>query len=119
MKKLENLVKLITLIGFASCGVIEPVNERPVARISNQPYTIERNNSIYINNSIRFDGSDSHDWDGKIVSYSWDFGDGNFGTGKRINHTYRTVGNYRACLVVQDNDDAKDSACIKVDVLPR
>lgn len=40
---------------------------------------------------------------GNIVSYQWNFGDGNTGSGQRITHTYRNYGTYKATLTVTDN----------------
>jgi PKD repeat protein len=36
------------------------------------------------------------------LDYSWDFGDGNFGTGQNPVHTYDSSGTYVACLSVSD-----------------
>jgi len=53
---------------------------------------------------ILFDGSVSHDRDGSIISYEWDFGDGNKSSGIKVNHTYANEGNYTVTLTVKDND---------------
>ena len=42
--------------------------------------------------AVAFDANASTDPDGTIVSYAWDFGDGNTGTGVTANHTYATAG---------------------------
>jgi PKD repeat protein len=62
-----------------------------------------------------FDGSQSHDPDGTIVSYEWDFGDGttghpSTGTGSVINHTYSDDGTYTVTLTVTDNDGLTGTA---------
>ena len=56
--------------------------------------------------SCGFDGSGSSDPDGSIVSYSWDFGDGNNGSGIAPSHTYASAGTYSVTLTVTDNEDA-------------
>ena len=56
---------------------------------------------------ITFDGSGSFDPDGNIVSYDWDFGDGNTGTGVSPTNTYAAAGDYTVTLVV--TDDAGDT----------
>ena len=53
---------------------------------------------------INFDGKDSFDLDGNIVSYSWNFGDGTTGTGSSTKHVYSTNGNYTVTLTVTDNE---------------
>ena len=55
-----------------------------------------------------FDSSGSYDPDGTIVSYDWDFGDGNSGSGMVISHTYAVAGTYTVILAVTDDDDFTD-----------
>jgi hypothetical protein len=50
-----------------------------------------------------FDASDSSDPDGSIVSYSWNFGDGNNGSGVQPTHSYATAGTRTVTLTVTDN----------------
>jgi len=38
----------------------------------------------------------------KIVSYEWNFGDGNTGTGMKTTHTYRTIGAHVVTLTLKD-----------------
>jgi len=60
--------------------------------------------------AVTFDGSASYDSDGKIISYNWDFGDGDTGAGEVVTHTYATSGNFTARLTVTDNDGRTGSA---------
>jgi PKD repeat protein len=53
-----------------------------------------------------FDGSDSYDPDGTIVSYDWDFGDNETGSGVTVQHTYPAEDTYTVVLTVTDNDGA-------------
>lgn len=53
--------------------------------------------------TINFSGSKSWDFDGSLVSYSWNFGDGTTGTGLAVSHTYTAVGTYQVSLTVTDN----------------
>ena len=52
--------------------------------------------------SVDFDASASTDADGDTLSYSWDFGDGNTGSGVTINHIFTVVGEYTVTLTVND-----------------
>jgi len=79
-------------------------NRSPVASFT------ESAHRVYIGESIAFDASGSYDPDGTIVSYSWDFGDGNTATGVTVSHTYADNGFYVVNLTVTDNDGATDSA---------
>jgi parallel beta-helix repeat protein len=62
--------------------------------------------------NVSFDGSRSYDYDGTIISYGWDFGDGDTGTGLTIVHTYDEDGDYDVALEVTD-DDGKTDTTIK------
>ena len=50
--------------------------------------------------SFRGEASDP---DGKILSYTWDFGDDHFAVGQSATHTYAKPGKYLATLVAMDN----------------
>lgn len=67
---------------------------------------------------VTFDGSGSSDPDGTqdIVSYYWDFGDGTFGSGATVSHTYKDNGVYTATLTVADTAGATstDTATITI-----
>ena len=52
--------------------------------------------------AIAFDGSGSYDLDGDPLSYSWDFGDGSFGSGASPSHAYVASGTYTVTLTVND-----------------
>jgi PKD repeat protein len=54
--------------------------------------------------SLAFDGSGSSDTDGSILSYAWDFGDGNRATGIETRHIYQFPGRYEVKLTVTDDD---------------
>lgn len=60
--------------------------------------------------NIQFDGSLSSDPDCDIVNYSWDFGDGNFGSGMNPVHNYALPGDYVVNLIVTDNDGLVSAA---------
>ena len=72
----------------------EPVNKLPVAAI-----VVSGSGATY-----EFDASASSDADGSVESYLWDFGDGETATGAVVTHTYHVPGDYRASLVVTDNE---------------
>ena len=57
---------------------------------------------------VDFDGSSSTDND-QVVEYTWDFGDGNSGSGKKVQHTYAVSGVYTVKLTVTDNRGLKDN----------
>jgi len=57
---------------------------------------------------VIFDGSDSHDADGFIVSYDWSFGDGSTASRVSPSHTFTEPATYTVTLIV--TDDAGDTA---------
>jgi PKD repeat protein len=65
---------------------------------------------------VQFDGSSSSAFEGEIVSYEWDFGDGSPTSvvGASISHKYDTVGTYTARLKVTTNNDEIASAEKKI-----
>jgi hypothetical protein len=77
-------------------------NKAPIANAGG-PY------QEYVNQPITFNGSKSYDPDGKIISWSWTFGDGNSGTGEVTTHAYTEVGPYMVVLTVTDNKSATDT----------
>jgi PKD repeat protein len=52
--------------------------------------------------AVFFDAASTTDPDGVVVSYSWDFGDGQRGTGKTASHTYTQSGTFSVTLTVAD-----------------
>ena len=68
--------------------------------------------------TVAFSGSTSADSDGTIVSYAWDFGDGNSSTAADPTYTYSSTGTYTATLTVTDDDGATDSSSVVIEVNP-
>jgi PKD repeat protein len=86
-------------------------NEPPVAD-PNGPY------SGTVGVPLTFDGFGSGDPDGTIVSYEWDFGDGNTDTVESPTHTYASAGTYTVTLTVTDNDGATGTATTTAEIQP-
>lgn len=75
---------------------VTPGNDVPVANAGG-PYTAT------VNVPVILDGSGSSDIDvGDALTYAWDFGDGNVGTGVMPSHTYTATGPYTVSLTVND-----------------
>ena len=70
--------------------------------------------------SILFDGSASSDSDGSVVSYDWNFGDGESAAGTVVSHVYADDGLYSAQLTVTDNQGASrtDAVMVQLDNVP-
>ncbi|GAG62201.1 unnamed protein product [marine sediment metagenome] len=56
------------------------------------------------------DASESYDPNGEVVSYSWNFGDGNTGSGVETSHSYTEDKYYVVILTVTDDEGATGTA---------
>ncbi|WP_185903632.1 collagenase [Hathewaya massiliensis] len=74
----------------------DSTNSLPYGKI-NGPYNGTQNTKI------KFSSEGSFDPDGKIVSYEWDFGDGNKSKDENPEHSYAKVGTYNVTLKVTDD----------------
>lgn len=69
-----------------------------------------------INETLTFNATDTHDGEGDILQYRWDFGDGNNSTGAVVNHAYTTTGRYTVTLTVRDGElEDNKEIIVKVD----
>jgi len=59
--------------------------------------------------TITFDGSGSYDPDGDVISYSWDFGDGQTSSEQNPTHMYTHDHTYPVTLTVTDDNSATDA----------
>jgi PKD repeat protein/KaiC/GvpD/RAD55 family RecA-like ATPase len=62
-----------------------------------------------IEENVYFNASMSHDEDGTITLYFWDFGDQTNATGVTVSHRYVQCGNYSVTLTVTDNDGSPNA----------
>jgi YD repeat-containing protein len=69
-----------------------------------------------LSQNVPFNGGNSYDPDGTIVSYSWTFGDGGTGSGVGPTHAYTGTGTYTVTLTVTDNLGAQGSASSTVSI---
>jgi PKD repeat protein len=97
-----------SLYEFEIYGAQQGENISPVAAITANPMSGE---SPLV---VTFNGENSYDSDGSIVSYSWDFGDGTTGNGSEVAHTYSLADSYSAILTVTDNEDATGQASVTI-----
>jgi PKD repeat protein len=87
-------------------------NEPPVAGILISP---QQGNAPLM---VTFDGSQSYDPDDTDLTFLWDFGDGEGGSGPVLTHTYKEEGTYQVSLRVTDPDGATGTASAAVKVIP-
>lgn len=77
----------------------------------------------YVNQACNFDGSESYDSDGYIISWGVDFGDGSIipgapgiGPPSEFSHTYTKSGTYEVILRVMDDDNLIGSDKLKITI---
>jgi len=78
-------------------------NEEPVALFT---YSPDRSKAKEV---VTFDASESFNATGEIVKYMWDFGDGNYGEGTKVSHSFSNVGEYYTTLTITDNTGKTES----------
>jgi PKD repeat protein len=76
--------------------VYVPTNAAPVAAAGDDL-------AADVGQVITFDASASHDSDGNVVVYEWDFGDGASGVGVAPTYSYFAEGQYQVTLTVRDD----------------
>jgi len=86
-------------------------NKAPTARFSYTPHAGE------YPLEVTFDGSASSDPDGSIASFSWDFGDGSYGKGRTVRHTFTSAREFEVQLTVADNKGKEDTQAHPVEVV--
>jgi chitodextrinase len=86
------------------------VNARPTADAGFDQIAI-------VGESVYFNGDGSYDVDGTIVTYEWDFGDTNTGSGVFPSHQYNIDGIYTVILTVTDDDSATGSDTVTITVI--
>lgn len=65
---------------------------------------------------VKFDGTRSRPGDSGIDKYDWDFGDGSTARGDKVNHTYRSPGEYKVRLTVTDKNGIRDRTEVKIKI---
>ena len=60
-----------------------------------------------VDRKVIFNGQQLEEQAGEAITYNWDFGDGQFGEGQKVEHQYQSAGDYRVVLTVS-NEAGKD-----------
>ena len=106
----DGLTDTTTATISATTQTVPNQNQTPVASFTESAETVSSGESIH------FDGSESYDPDGSIVSYLWDFGDGTAATGVTADHAYSEDGTYTVTLTATDDDGDSSSVVAEVTV---
>jgi Tol biopolymer transport system component/PKD repeat protein len=106
----DGLVDIATKTITVTPHEIEP--NAPSASFISSPDSPE------VGETVSFDASGSSDPNGSIVSYDWDFGDGNTGEGVTATHSYGSEDTYTVTLTIADNDGLMDTETKTITVRP-
>lgn len=100
----------ISLTMMYGCGEKTKLKPTAVIKVSKDTVKVEQ--------SVTFNGADSSDADGSIVSYEWDFGNGDTATGETVTYAYTgRSGEQMVNLKVTDNDGLSGTCNVCVNVL--
>jgi PKD repeat protein len=105
-RKLALIFVMVCLaVGLIACtgDTPKPENKSPIAAMEFAPTWGETPLTVH------FSAATSTDPDGKIASYSWDFGDGEKGAGLFTEHEYTKKGSFIITLTVTDDQGATSS----------
>ena len=91
------LVLLMISTPLAGCLDSFNGNNEPSATFSLNP-----NSNIRSGDEVTFNAAGSSDPDGDALTFSWNFGDGNTGSGLTTTHTFNQDGEYSVRLTVSD-----------------
>ena len=96
-------------VGTASQLVVVSENEDPVANAGGPQNAPE-------GQTVLLSGLNSSDSDGQIVSYDWDYGDGNTDSGPTVSREFNDNGVFNVTLTVTDDEGAQsqDTAVITI-----
>jgi PKD repeat protein len=93
-----------------TCNIIKN-NQDPIPEINVKT-------TSKINEEIIFNSSNSHDPDGEIEYYHWEFGDGGISNEPNPTYSYLNPGNYSITLTINDEKGAVNSAQVSIDIKP-
>src|SRR5581483_2946909 len=80
------------------------LGDQPPVSVPGGPYTGG------VSQTVSFNGSNSYDPDGTVVSYSWNFGDGTSSSAMNPTHAYSSAGVFTVTLMVVDDGGLSNSA---------
>ena len=90
---------LIMVVLSPGCLEVFNTNSAPTATFS-----VQESGTLKAGMLLHFDATGSSDAEGDSLTYSWNFGDTNTGTGLTTSHTYNSAGDYTVILSVSDGE---------------
>jgi DNA/RNA endonuclease G (NUC1) len=101
---------LLALLEDDAEAAVESNTQPPIATVSGPAGAVNEGDSVSLS------AGGSVDPNGTIVSYAWEFGDGDTASGISVAHTFAQDGTYTVRLTATDNDGLVDVATFTVTV---
>jgi len=128
-KKIISILTISIILFIILSGCLNKSESTENSDISNNLPPIAKiiaPNKAYFGENIEFDASNSFDLDGKIVLYSWNFGDGENVEGIKVSHSYELENNYfieypliyPVILLIKDNKGTLIATTHQIKVYP-
>jgi len=110
----------LTVTWWDGSDYVTKSRTKEITVLNTPPIANAGEDRIVNHSTVIFNGNQSYDPDGEIVSWLWDFGDNSTGEGMIVEHHYTSDGIYKVTLNVTDDDNAwaKDYMFITVDTYP-
>ena len=111
---------VVGYVGGAGCTT-SPEETTPLAEKAPPVAQISASTTDEDAHSLRtFSAVGSTDPDGNIISYQWDFDDGDTASGVTVTHAFSDAwgGVYEVTVTVTDNDGLSDTAAVTVFTFP-
>jgi len=129
-KKIINIIIGLTLLFTIFSGCLDKSESIENSDLTNNLPPMAKITApceAYFGENIEFDASNSYDADGKIVSYSWDLGDGENIQGSKITHSYKFENNflieypliYPVTLFIKDNKGTLIATTYQIKIYPK
>lgn len=131
LKKKSILICLFILLFSLTTGCLDKTNNSNNNELESNNIApipiLKAPENAYFGESIEFDASESYDEDGKIISYNWDFGDGNNSEGILQEHTYIFDNNFESylpiiftvILYIEDNQNTVNAIDHRIKLYPK
>ncbi len=105
-KKAGRYATLLTLDTTGGAETCSRVTAQHAIVVNASPVAVAGGaRTVSTGEEVLFDASASHDEDGGITDYAWDFGDGTTAGGVNVRHRFSAAGHYAVKLTVTDNTD--------------
>jgi len=101
MKRVLALLLATTMLASMMAGCLDSVSSNKAPTLS---MSISPDGTVKVGEELTFSAAGSSDPDGDALTYEWNFGDGNTGSGMSTAYTYTTEGTYTVKLAVSDGE---------------